>query len=646
MSDRRRRVVLLFLLGLLTALVVAEASARFAEAAGPPILRWYDATTQLKVEQMDDLDRVDVVFAGTSVVWQGLVPEVFTGTDPAGRTAYNAGLAGGVPVVMEPWLLEEVIPRLQPDLVIWGLSSMDFSTSYGDDNLDRYRDALDSRTGPLAAIEQTTARLSALVRYRTILRHPGALFGPERDAIETDFADAAAILGIDGQRLSFRADTGPDRARQIEARLSDYRIDESDIQAIHRTVNALRDQGVEVLLIEMPVPDRYVSLHPEGVADTSRAHETIIAISDGFDIPTIDLRFGFTDDDFVDFTHLDQTSTTNLTIQLTIALTGTAHESPTTWELLATANRTIKVYDRLYHHLLGGGNTFRSPAYWTSVRHAGKHGDMANAVTNGGFDVVMVGSSLVANGFDPGLFTELDGRSAFNAGLPAVEAERLAIWLDSVLRLADPDLVVYGVDPRDVRALNLGNDDDACTDSVETWELSELLRTQAFVPVDALNGLWWENLLFGDPVRFYPSAGYRRSYNEVGGRLVFPQSSQQANEQSATNSTRANPMPTCLERFEAVATNVERLKAGGITTVVVFMPMSDLRAGTYKGGREEAAAISSEIEAVVLQAGADVVLDFSHLLPDSQFRDLSHATFEGSLAVTTALAAELAALGL
>jgi len=644
MSDRRRRVVLLFLLGLLTALVVAEASARFAEAAGPPILRWYDAATQLKVEQMDDLDRVDVIFAGTSVAWQGLVPEVFTGTDPEGRTAYNAGLAGGVPVVMEPWLLEEVIPRLHPDLVIWGLSSMDFSTSYGDDNLDRYRDALDSRAGPLAAIEQTTARLSSLVRYRTILRHPGALFGPERDAIETDFADAAAILGADGQRLRFQPDTGPDRARQIEARLVDYRIDESDIQAIHRTVNALRDQGVEVLLVEMPVPDRYVSLHPEGVADTSRAHETITAISDVFDLPTIDLRYGFTDDDFVDFTHLDQTSTTSLTTRLAIALTGSTQQPPTTGELLATANRTINVFDRLYHHLLGGGDTFRSPAYWTSVRHSGKHGDMANAFTSGGFDVVMVGSSLVANGFDPVLFTELDGRSAFNAGLPAVEAERLTIWLDSVLRLSTPDLVVYGVDPRDVRSLNLV--DGACTDDVEGWELSELLRTAAFDPVAAFDGLWWENILFGDPVRFEPSAKYRRGFNEFGGRMVFPQSSQQAIERSATNTTRANPMPTCPERFEAIATNVERLKAGGITTVVVFMPMSDLRAGTYKGGREEAAAISSEIEAVVLQAGADVVLDFSHLLPNSQFRDLSHATFKGSLAVTTALAAELAALGL
>ena len=475
MGDKRLRVALLFLLGLLAAVVVTEAAARFTEAAGPPVLRWYDATTQLKVEQMDDLGDADVVFVGTSMVWQGLVPEVFTATDPAARTAYNAGLAGGVPVVMEPWLQEEVVPRLQPDLVVWGLCSMDFSTSYGDDNLDRYRDALDSRIGALAAVEQTAARFSSLVHYRTILRHPSALFGSERDDIEDGFAAAAAILGNGGERLDFEVDTSPDRARQIQARLSNYRIDTTDIDALYRTVSALRDQGIEVVLAEMPIPNRYVFLHPEGAGDTARAHETILAIDDVFDIQIIDLRYGFTDDDFVDFTHLDQSAAAALTTQLTAYLANTTLQpsepegsdptpagpqvtAPTTSSgttipglpaesLLDTTNRVIDVNNRLYHHLLGGGDTLSTPAYWTSSDHAGKHGDMANAVANGGFEVVMVGSSLVVNGFDPVLFTELDDRTAFDAGLAAVGPERLSIWLESVLRLTDPELVVYGIAP-------------------------------------------------------------------------------------------------------------------------------------------------------------------------------------------------------
>ena len=279
-----RRVLLWFAAGLLVAAAAAEGSARIAEAAGPPVLRWYDATTQLKVEQMDRADSAAVVFAGTSMAWQGFVPSEFTASDPGDRTAYNAGLAGGVPVVMEPWLLEEVIPRLQPDVVVWGLSSMDFSSSYGDDNLERYRDALDTRTGSLATLEQTTSSFSALVRYRTILRRPSAMFGSGRDEIETEFEDAASTLGDSGERHDFTVDFGDKRSAQVESRFRNFRIDETDIRAIHRTVTNLREQGIEVVLVEMPTPDAYAALHPEGDADLARTHQTIVAIGEVLDL--------------------------------------------------------------------------------------------------------------------------------------------------------------------------------------------------------------------------------------------------------------------------------------------------------------------------------------------------------------------------
>ena len=258
MAERRslRRVLAWFAIGLVGALAVAEATARIAEAAGPPVLRWYDASTQLKVEQMNGLGDADVVFAGTSMAWQGLVPSRFTAEDPEARTAWNAGLAGGVPVVMEPWLLDEVVPRLEPDLVVWGLSSMDFSTSYGEDNLERYLDALESRTGSLAAVEQAFADFSALVRYRTLLRRPSAMFGSEREDIEQDFADAAAILGSSGERRDFEVDYGERRAAQVESRFRGFRIDPADLEAVHRTVAALREQGIAVVFVEMPTPDR------------------------------------------------------------------------------------------------------------------------------------------------------------------------------------------------------------------------------------------------------------------------------------------------------------------------------------------------------------------------------------------------------
>ena len=274
----RRRALALFSIGLLVAAALAEVSARIAEAAGPTALRWYDTSTQLKVEQMDQLGETNVVFAGTSMVWQGLVPASFKEADPDHRTAYNAGLAGGVPVVMEPWLLEEVTPRLDPDLVIWGLSSMDFSSSYGDDNLSRFRDALEGRTGTFASVEQTAARYSALVRYRSILRRPTALFGTGKAQIEQDFSEAAAVLGDSGERRDFAVDTGPERSRQVQARLRPYRIDPTDIDAIERTAAALRDRGIDVVFVEIPDAGKSVDKGDEvAVVESVKAASEIYA---------------------------------------------------------------------------------------------------------------------------------------------------------------------------------------------------------------------------------------------------------------------------------------------------------------------------------------------------------------------------------
>jgi hypothetical protein len=58
-----RRVAWL-LVGVAAMFVVAEIAARIVLTATPDAIRWYDEATQLKIEQMDDLGDVDIVFAG------------------------------------------------------------------------------------------------------------------------------------------------------------------------------------------------------------------------------------------------------------------------------------------------------------------------------------------------------------------------------------------------------------------------------------------------------------------------------------------------------------------------------------------------------------------------------------------------------
>lgn len=303
--SRRSRVLsalAVFALGL----VVLEVGARVVVASADPVdVIWYDASTQLRVEMLDELESVDMVFVGTSSAWQGLVPSVFV-EHGAASSAFNAGLAGGVPAVTAPWLRDEVVPRVDPDVVVWGLTSLDFSTSYGDTNEEAYDEAFETRPGMLADLDRAVSGVSELVRSRRVLRDPSMLWGQAQDEIQADLDEAAAIIGDGGERLDFTEDVSEERAAIMRARVRDYEIDGHDVDEVRETVQRLQAEGRRVVFVEIPFPDRFVQLHPRGQEDLEAAADTIDAIAAEYDISVVRTTETFTDDDFVDFSHLDR----------------------------------------------------------------------------------------------------------------------------------------------------------------------------------------------------------------------------------------------------------------------------------------------------------------------------------------------------
>ncbi|MBU1866723.1 MAG: hypothetical protein KKE89_09940, partial [Actinobacteria bacterium] len=555
--------------------------------------------------------------------------------------------------------------------------SMDLSTSYGDDNLARYRDALETRTGSLAAVEQTTARFSALVRYRTILRRPSALFGTEAATIEDDFATATAVLGPGGERLDFTIDLAPDRATQVQTRLRNYHIDETDLQALYRTTESLRSQGVTVVLAELPAPDRYVALHPEGALDMARAHEAIRAIAEILEIPVIDLRYGYTDDDFVDYTHLDQAAAADLTTRLTTALTTTpppagpgettTTSTPAAGPPLDTARRAYRTIESLHHPLTGGGELLRVPDHWfrrfgyVHEWNAAWHRQLGNE-----FDVVFLGSSMMLYAGDPRVFTELDaaGRNAYNASVPGSYPEDQRMWVEEfVLPSFSPSLVVWGLATRDIQAFDDG--EGGCLFPTTVWDKMVRVREKAFAPIDALDGVPWHDLYFAETLTDDADPLIRAEISTLGDRIdygdgpvieetPFPEASRalfrSASAALALQEDEEGPaleeMQVCQERYGPIADTIEWLVGQGVDVLVVGMPMDDRQAGRLPQGRAQQIEIHAEIGRVAVEAGAIGFIDLGEAFPDESFTDVGvHLSYPASRQFTEIVVEELRAIG-
>lgn len=263
-------------LGAALVLVAAEGALVLAEGALPAPVEWYNVTAHAKALQMERRARArmatDVVFVGPSTVFRGIHADLFEREDPRGRSAYNAGVNGGYPPVMRRWVTEEVVPRLRPRTVVYGLSSLDFHDRIFRGSVDAYRTARATRKGLLAAGERLVARLSRLIKYRQLLQDPEeypyvrrALTGATEGRVERQ-VQALSPTGFRAkQPISRRERLATDRAI-----LRGFDVGGRGTRHVEATVEHLRARGIEVVFVNMPVPDRFVALHPNGAADYRR----------------------------------------------------------------------------------------------------------------------------------------------------------------------------------------------------------------------------------------------------------------------------------------------------------------------------------------------------------------------------------------
>jgi hypothetical protein len=278
-APRRLRVVI----GVVVCvLVLAELGVRLVEHRLLPPHDWYTQEYGIKEEQMDalaDAGGSSIVFIGSSVIDTTLDPSGLTA--PGERPAYNAGLIGANLEMVDRWSELVVEPALRPDIVIIGISSRDVNANGaaletqtpGFYRLPAMRRLL-GRESIAEQIERRAGELSRLVRYRTVLRRPlesiGGYDGPDRNVPLNDAR---------GMELHLRESTfqGGEVVAEFfrNEPLLDFAVSDVQLGALRRAIDRLQRQGARVILLDVPVTEQYVSLHPDGAADY-RAYEAAL----------------------------------------------------------------------------------------------------------------------------------------------------------------------------------------------------------------------------------------------------------------------------------------------------------------------------------------------------------------------------------
>lgn len=275
-----------------TLLVVAELAVRAVGPSLPMGAGWPNLATATKVEQLDqrgDVGCTDVVFVGSSMARDDLVPDVFTGADPAGRTAYNASLDAASPELLRRWVRDQVLPTTDPGVVVIGVSSFDLNDEASTPRaaLRAFDDAAYTAEGPAARIEATFTRHLAIVRHRASLRDPETLFPAIVDRLRGERATRPSprgidgVVGADGQGLSRRdlEYSGSEAAvrRLREQFLEPFEIGGMQAGALRQLLVEIEGTGAEAVVAVLPVTADYVTAHPRGDGDLAAFRDELRA---------------------------------------------------------------------------------------------------------------------------------------------------------------------------------------------------------------------------------------------------------------------------------------------------------------------------------------------------------------------------------
>lgn len=269
--------------------VLAELVVRGLASQLPAPIEWSSDEAQVK---FDDLRRQfpsapgGIVFVGSSLADAGLDPAVISARVPGRPPTYNAALLGSPMETIELWTTKAVVPVARPSTVVVGVSCREMngaeSEQQGLNEEFKASWAMRERLGTDTALDRLgdrAARLSYLVRYRSVLRQPRNLFGRDRRV--------GHLLNVSqtGRNTAFaeRRYPAPGEVTKVlfPGAITRFRLSQEALQSLRRLLRALRAQGVRALVVNMPVTSDFVSWMPGGIDDHMACVEAVRAATEG-----------------------------------------------------------------------------------------------------------------------------------------------------------------------------------------------------------------------------------------------------------------------------------------------------------------------------------------------------------------------------
>lgn len=311
-----RKTVVSWIAGFLAVFLALELGLHAASSHLSDPVDYVNLKAQAFVHDMDVLRaagvRSDLTFVGDSLVQRDIDAAKFERKLPGVRWAHNVAIGGFQIPTTQPWLLNEVVPRLHPRRVVIGISSSDFNAgrSPNTQTLPGYESARATKGGLDGDVNRALERL-LLSKYRNQLRDPYALYQAALGKA-THMRTSGTLESRAKWTMGYPKVTAAQLARGRRTELAyirsqqlrNYRVGTDEMKAYVETLQTLRREGIEVAVVLMPVSSQYIASHPRATADFVTWRNMVTDAARAQHVPVLDLTRAMPDADFRDYEHL------------------------------------------------------------------------------------------------------------------------------------------------------------------------------------------------------------------------------------------------------------------------------------------------------------------------------------------------------